>query len=157
MLSRTCCQGYLHADSLTSDVKNHHGSNATLLLHATLFPLKSTPLDGTRSFHNYLYTLYKKESDGSRSPGHRICLSNRQDSSSRNSWVEGRIYRNAVGFIRQIREGYGIKHEEAETRLRGKLEPDRSHVERPKPATSITLLVLQNTGKDVKWKKPFFL
>ena len=50
----------------------------------------------------------------------------------------------------KIREGDGIKHEEAETKLNGKLDLDRSQVERPKLATTIMLLVLQNTRKDVR-------
>jgi hypothetical protein len=50
----------------------------------------------------------------------------------------------------EMKEGYDTKHEEAETKLKGKLELDRSHVERPKLATTIMLLVLKNTRKDVK-------
>jgi hypothetical protein len=47
----------------------------------------------------------------------------------------------------EIREGYGTK-EDVETKLKGKLELDRSHVERPKPATTIMLMVLQHIRKD---------
>jgi hypothetical protein len=63
----------------------------------------------------------------------------------------------AVGFIGvpeplpcKIREGFGIKHEEAETKLKGTLELDRFHVERPKPATTIMSLVLKKTRKDFR-------
>ena len=50
----------------------------------------------------------------------------------------------------KMKEGYDTKYEEAETKLKGKLELDRSHVELPKLATTIMLLVLQNTRKDVE-------
>jgi hypothetical protein len=50
----------------------------------------------------------------------------------------------------KIREGYGIRNEEAETKLKGKLYVGPSHVERPKPTSTIMLLVLQNIRKDVR-------
>jgi hypothetical protein len=49
-----------------------------------------------------------------------------------------------------MQEGYGINHEEAETKLKGKLELGRSHVERRRLASTIRLLLLQNTRKDVR-------
>jgi hypothetical protein len=50
----------------------------------------------------------------------------------------------------KMQEGYGTKHEEAETKLKGKLDLGRSHVKQPKLATTNMLLVPQNTRKDVR-------
>ena len=67
----------------------------TLLLHATLFLLKSTTIDWSHPAVSILKHYLKGKRYGSQYTGHRFCLSFRQHS----ALVEGRIVVTGV-FVR---------------------------------------------------------